>query len=129
LDKYFTTTAMSPIKSYRDLEVYDLAHDLAMEIFSITLTFPSNEKYSLIDQIRRSSRSVSVNICEGWGKRHYKQQFKKYLIDSLGSLEETTEWIRFSFDCNYLDLDNKNLLLRKYHELGAKIYKLHENWK
>jgi four helix bundle protein len=59
------------IKSFLDLEMYVLAHTFAMKIFEITKCFPSDEKYSLTDQIRRSSRSIAGNIAEGWGKREY----------------------------------------------------------
>jgi four helix bundle protein len=119
---------MSPIKSFTDLDVYKLSHDFAMIIYKISYKFPPEEKYALIDQIRRSSRSISANIAEGWGKRIYKKMFKRHLMDAMGSLEETMEWILFSFDCDYIDSDLKDSLINKYHEIGAKLYKLNENW-
>ena len=119
---------MSPIKSFTDLEVYKLSHDFAMRIYKISFIFPPEEKYALTDQIRRSSRSISANIAEGWGKRSYKKLFKRHLIDAMGSLEETMEWILYSFDCEYIEVESKNSLLCKYHEIGAKLYKLNENW-
>jgi len=73
------------IKSITDLKVYNLAFELAMEIFNLTLTFPKNERYSLTDQIRRSSRSVAINIREGFAKRKYANVFIRHLNDSLGS--------------------------------------------
>ncbi|MFC2125941.1 four helix bundle protein [Bacteroidota bacterium] len=119
---------MSKIKSFKDLEVYKLAHKLAMDIFVITKEFPTEEKYSLTDQIRRSSRSVSVNITEGWGKRVYENLFKKHLIDANGSLDETKEWLEYAHDCNYIDDITYEDLYNRSLELGAKLYKLHENW-
>ena len=77
------------IKSVKDLKVYNLAFELAMEIFKLTLTFPKDEKYSLTDQIRRSSRSAAINIREGFAKRKYENVFIRHLNDSLGSSEET----------------------------------------
>lgn len=85
---------MKSIKSLKDLKVYQLAYELAMEIFEITKTFPPEEKYSLTDQIRRSSRSVPINIREGFAKRKYEQIFIRHLNDALGSSEETGDgWI------------------------------------
>ena len=119
---------MSPIKSFSDLDVYRLSHEFAMNIFRISFNFPPEEKYSLTDQIRRSSRSISVNIAEGWGKRTYIRLFKRHLIDALGSLEETMEWILYSFDCDYIDIELKKRLFDKGREIGAKLYKLNDNW-
>ena len=80
------------IKSVSDLDVFRLSYQLAMEIFQTAKTFPKEEKYSLTDQIVRSSRSVSANIAEDWGRRTYENEFKKYLVYALGSLEETKVW-------------------------------------
>ena len=65
------------IKTFLDLEIYNLSRQLAKEIFQLTLQFPSEERYSLTDQIRRSSRSIKANIAEGWGKRIYINNFKR----------------------------------------------------
>ena len=119
---------MKKIQSFKDLEVYKLAHKLAMDIFFISKDFPVEEKYSLTDQIRRSSRSVSVNIAEGWGKRIYENLFKKHLIDANGSLDETKEWLEYAHDCTYIDDIHYEDLYNRSLELGAKLYKLHENW-
>ena len=91
-----------PIKSFLDLDVYKLSRELAKEIFQLTLKFPVEEKYSLTDQIRRSSRSVKANIAEGWGKRIYLNSFKSHLVNSNGSLEETKSWCISALDCNYI---------------------------
>lgn len=73
-----------------------------MEIFEITKTFPIDEKYSLVDQIRRSSRSVCANIAEGWRKRKYKAVFVNKLTDSMQEASETQTWLEFSLACNYI---------------------------
>lgn len=91
------------IKSFSDLEVYALSHDLAMDIFKLSKNFPAEEKYSLTSQIVRSSRSVCANIAEGFGRKVYLPEFKKHLIYSAGSLEETKAWINFAVDCSYID--------------------------
>lgn len=111
------------------MEVYQSSHNLAMKIFVLTKIFPVEERYSLTDQIRRSSRSVAANIAEGWGKRIFPLQFKKHLVDSLGSLEETKSWLKFSKDCDYLQSADYEELFSAYDNLGGKIWKLHEVWK
>ncbi len=119
----------APIKTFTDLEVYKSSHKLAMKIFFLSKKFPVEERYSLTDQIRRSSRSIAANIAEGWGKRIFPLQFKRHLVDSLGSLEETKSWILFSRDCEYLQSIDFEELFNEYDNLGGKIWKLHEVWK
>ena len=117
------------IKTVLDLEVFKLSYHLAMEIFNVSRHFPKEEKYSLTDQVVRSSRSIPANIAEGWGKRVYENDFKKHLIYSMGSLEETKVWLYFAKDCLYPSEETFDSLNKKYDELGARIYKLYENWK
>jgi len=117
------------IKTVLDLEVFNISYKLAMDIFTVSRNFPKSETYSLTDQITRSSRSIPSNIAEGWGKRIYQNDFKKHLTYAMGSLEETKVWLNFSKDCGYLSSDIFDTLNKKYDELGAKIYKLYENWK
>ena len=111
-----------------DLNVYNIAFELAMKIFRISIKFPKEEKYSLTDQIRRSSRSISINISEGWGKRIYVPIFKRHLIDALGSLEETKGWLEYCKACEYVTEEEYDDLYTNYDKLGAMIYRLHENW-
>lgn len=74
---------MTGYKGFRDLIVYQKSYKLAMEVFEVTKTYPKEEKYSLVDQIRRSSRSVPSNIAEAWVKRKYPKSFVSKLLDSL----------------------------------------------
>ena len=117
------------IKIVLDLEVFKLSYQLAMEIFNVSRHFPKEERYSLTDQVVRSSRSISANIAEGWGKRIYESEFKKHLIYAMGSLEETKMWLYFAKDCLYLPEEKFIDLNAKYDELGARVYKLYENWR
>ena len=80
---------MSKVGSFKDLIVFQKAYKLAMEIFEISKTFPNEEKYSLTDQMRRSSRSVTSNLAESWAKRRYERAFVNKLTDSLGEENET----------------------------------------
>ena len=118
----------SQIKSVKDLKVYNLAYQLAMEIFEISSKFPKEELYSLANQIRRSSRSVPINIREGFVKRHYKQVFVRHLIDALGSSEETRGWLDFFLDCNYIPKNKYTDLDNRYDEVNAMLFSLKKRW-
>lgn len=117
------------IKSYKDLEVYRLSFELAMEIFELTRNFPKEEVYSLTSQIVRSSRSVSANITEGWAKRRYENEFKRHLVYSLGSASETETWIKFSLECGYISEEQSKSLTEKANTVGKMLTKLHQNWR
>jgi len=93
---------MPNIRSYRELRVYQAAFDAAMRIFELTKSFPAEERYSLVDQIRRSSRSVCANIAEAWRKRRYQAHFVSKLSDAESEAEETRIWLQFSCRCGYL---------------------------
>jgi len=116
------------IKSVKDLNVYQIAYELATEIFEITKKFPKEETYSLTDQMRRSSRSVAINTREGYAKRKYEQVFIRHLNDSLGSSEETRGWLDFAKDCMYMTKDEHKRLDDKYDEVNAMLYSLMNNW-
>jgi four helix bundle protein len=108
-------------KRVQDLEVYKLAFETAMKIFEITKLFPSEEKFSLIDQIRRSSRSVCANLAEGWRKRKYKAVFVNKLIDAAQGAAETQTWLEFSLRCNYLKSDVFDELFESYEHIFAML--------
>jgi len=108
---------MSTINSYRDLIVYQKAYKLAMEIFEISKDFPKEEKYSLIDQIRRSSRSIATNIAEAWAKIQYIKSFVSKLTDSFAEEYETEVWVDFSRDCQYISDKEHKKLLGEYSEV------------
>ena len=117
------------IKIVVDMEVFLLSYKLAMNIFHSVVKFPKEEKYSLTEQIIRSSRSVSANIAEGWGKRIYENEFKRHLIYAMRSLEETKVWLYFARDCGYMAINDFDNFIADYDKCGSKIYKLFENWK
>jgi len=94
---------MSKIESFKDLIVYQKAYKLAMEIFQLTVNWPKEEKYSLTDQIRRSSRSITSGIAEAWARRRYEKSFVSKLIESLGEEFETETWLNYAVDCKYIN--------------------------
>jgi four helix bundle protein len=93
---------VSNIRDFRELEVYKLAIESAMRVFELTKGFPKEERYSLTDQIRRSSRSVCANIAEAWRKRRYPNAFVSKLNDSEAEAAETQVWLEFAVRCGYL---------------------------
>ena len=93
------------MRGHRDLKVFQLSYALAMEIFEVSKSFPREEVYSLTDQIRRSSRSVAVNIAEGFRKRQYPKVFVNKLSDSDGEATETQVWLDFALGCHYISED------------------------
>ncbi len=103
------------ISHFRELDVYRKSFETAMTIFEISRTFPPEEKFSLVDQIRRSSRSVCSNLAEAWRKPRYPAVFKNKLTDSMQEASETQSWLEFSLACNYID-NNRFLELDKEYE-------------
>lgn len=98
-----------------------------MEIFEISKSFPKEEIYSLTDQIRRSSRSVCVNIGEGYRKRRYSKHFTSKMTDSDGECSETQIWLDFARDCKYIDEITRNKLYKDYEEVGRMLGSMADN--
>ncbi|HEY4326979.1 MAG TPA: four helix bundle protein [Mucilaginibacter sp.] len=117
------------IKTFFDLDVYRLGNDYSMKIYFLTRSFPKSETYSLTSQIVDSSRSICANIAEGWGRRVYESEFKKFLIYSMGSLQETKSWLNFAVQCSYISEDIFKELMDESEVIGSKLFKLHQNWK
>jgi four helix bundle protein len=109
-------------RGYRDLKVYKRSYQLALEVYKITKTFPQEEKYALVDQIRRSSRSVPANLAEAWKKRRYEKAFISKLIDCAGEAGETEVWLDFSRDFKYIDIEKYNKLMDGYDEVNRMLY-------
>ena len=109
------------IRSHKELNVFKCSFDLALQIHHLTKAFPSEEKYSLTDQIRRSSRSVAANIAEAFSKRRYPKSFISKLLDSEGEAAETQVWLNFAFAFGYLDEKIIQNLDDKYDHIQAQI--------
>ncbi|MBP7050844.1 MAG: four helix bundle protein [Phycisphaerae bacterium] len=93
------------IRHFRDLEVYKRAFDVAMEVFELTKGFPAEERFSMVDQKRRASRSVCTNIAEGWRKRRYAAVFRNKMTDAMQEASETQCWLEFARACRYISDD------------------------
>jgi four helix bundle protein len=115
------------LRGYRDLKVYQLAYRLATEVFKETKTFPHDERFSLISQIRRSSRSVAANIAEGFRKRQYPNMFVSKLADADAEATETQVWLDFARDCGYLAGEKHEQLTAGYGEVGRMLSSMMSN--
>jgi len=102
----------------KDLEVFKQATEQAMKIFEISKSFPVEEKYSLTDQIRRSSRSVCANLSEAYRKRQYPAHFISKISDSDMENTETQTWFYFAYKCKYINLETFNILIEKSQSIG-----------
>lgn len=112
---------MAQLGGFRDLKVYQLAYSTAMEIFQVTRLFPKDERFSLIDQMRRSSRSVAANIAEGFRKRQYPSMFASKMADADAEATETQVWLDFARDCGYITQERHSELMRKYEDIGRML--------
>ncbi len=122
---------MELIKSHRELEVYQLSFRASMRIFEITKEFPKEERYSLIDQIRRSSRSVCANMAEAWSKRIYPAAFVAKISDCEAEASETQTWLDFSTACGYLSRNTYEELNQEYDNVLGKLVNMRihpEKW-
>jgi four helix bundle protein len=109
------------IESFRDLWVYKAAIKAAMRIFEITKTFPSEERYSMTDQMRRASRSVCSNIGEAWRRRRYKAAFIAKLNDSETEATETQVWLELALLSGYISEDTYNEMFTEYESITAQL--------
>lgn len=109
------------VQNAKQLRVYARAYDLAMTIFQLTKSFPSDEKYSLTSQIRRSSRSVCLNLCEAWAKRRYEAHFLSKLTDCDGEINETETALDFAHDSGYLPAAEHQRLVMECQGIGRML--------
>jgi four helix bundle protein len=115
------------VRNHEDWEVYQIAFEAAMKIFELTQRFPKEERYSLTDQIRRSSRSVCANLAEAWRKRIYKAAFISKLSDSAAEAAETQTWLAFAMRCGYLNQDAGEDLKQTYDQVLGRLVNLINN--
>ena len=115
---------MGLAKDVTDLEVYRLAFDLQQRVFDITKKYPTEEKHSLTDQIRRSARSVGANISEAWKKRRYPAHFISKLTDSDGEQAETCHWLRTAVACRYVAAEQAAVIAAEYSHVSGMLNKM-----
>jgi len=115
---------MALAKDVTDLEVYQSAFDLQQRVFMLSKTFPAAEKYSLTDQVRRSSRSVGANVSEAWKKRRYPAHFVSKLTDADGEQSETCHWLRTAVASQYMASDEGVALIDQYGHVSGILNKM-----
>lgn len=109
------------ITRHTELEVYQKSFAAAMRIFELSKGFPAEERFSLTDQIRRSSHSVWTSLAEAWRKRHYEAHWASKLTDSEAEAAETQAWIQFAVECKYLERENGSEVYREYEAILAML--------
>lgn len=112
------------IRSFQELRVYQQSLALQQAIFQLSKRWPSEERYALTDQIRRSSRSIGANIAESWAKRRYPAHFTSKLSDADGELQETAHWLFTASVCNYLTSNEHSGLDLRIQEIGKSLGKM-----
>ena len=115
------------IRYHWELDVYTLSTQAAMKIFSVSKNFPKEEIYSLTDQIRRSSRSVSSNIAESWRRRKYEKAFVNKLNEAEAEAAETQVWLEYAVKCDYLDEEERRDLHARYDQIIGKLVTMENN--
>ena len=117
------------IKSFKDLEVYTEAYELAIIVNKAVNKLPIFEKHDLGSQLRRCSKSPPANIAEGWAKRRFPKEFKRHLDSAIGSCNEMEVHISMAKDLRYWNKDFCDCLITRYIHLGGKLVNLRNNWK
>lgn len=109
---------MNKVESFKELEAYKLAFSVQQTIYDLSKRWPSEEKFAITDQIRRSSRSIGANLAESWAKRRYPAHFLSKLTDADGELQETIHWLDTALACNYVALDEHGEIAGRLAKTG-----------
>src|ERR1700687_2847390 len=117
------------VKTYKDLNVFRDAYQLALDVSRASRTLPGYEQFEIGKQLRRATRSIPANIVEGWAKRASPLEFKRYLQISIGSCEECKFWLEMSRDEGYFTQQDCEELTNRFNVIGAMLRSLWENWK
>ncbi|HSH39792.1 MAG TPA: four helix bundle protein [Chthoniobacterales bacterium] len=117
---------MAKISSFRDLNVYQRGREEARAIFLLTKAFPPEERYSLTDQIRRSSRAVNAMVAEAWAKRRYEAAFVSKINDALGEAMETQAWLDHAADCEYITHTHFKAADDAWQQIGGMLHRMSE---
>ena len=118
------------IKSFEDLEVFQRSYKISLEIHKFSLEFPKREQYGLADQIRRASKSICVNIAEGYAKQHHSRpEFKRYLVMAIGSSDEMRVWLRYCLDLSYITEETWINWRNEYKQISKMLQGVYRSWK
>lgn len=115
---------MATIRSFRDLDVYTQAREQAKKVFAVTKSFPREERFSLTDQIRRSSRAVNAMIAEAWARRMYPAAFINKIDEAMGEAMETQAWLDHALDAEYINQSQHRSLDDSWQRIGAMLNRM-----
>jgi four helix bundle protein len=118
-----------PIKTYKDLEVFQMSYSLALDVSKATRAFPPFEQFEIGRQVRRAARSIPANIVEGWAKRASAAEFKRVLLIAIGSCDECKLWLDMSRDEGYLPTGRCAELQSRFNRVGAMLKNLWKQWR
>ncbi len=123
-------SVINTVRSFEDLEVFQRAYALSLDIHKTSLGFPKIEQFAMADQVRRASKSICANIAEGFGKqRESSAEFKRFLMMAVGSADEMLVWIRYCSDLGYIDGETFDFWKREYKEIARMLRGLHRSWR
>ena len=117
------------IKRFEDLDVFQRGYKVSLEIHKLSLRMPKEEQYGLADQMRRASKSICANLAEGFGKQSVSaNEFKRFVLMSMGSADEMRVWLRYCYDLGYMDQVVWKGLSEEYHRVARMLNSLRSNW-
>ena len=124
------TGTPSRVRSFEDLDVFQRAYRVSLEIHRASMAFPKEEQYGgLADQIRRASKSICANLAEGYGKKAYSAaEFRRYLQMAVGSADEMRVWIRYGLDLGYIDEETWRRWRDEYQAIAKMLQGLSRRW-
>jgi len=114
-------------KTFEDLDVFKRAYRVSLDVHKASLKLPKIEQFSLGDQIRRASKSITANLAEGYGKRISKAEFRRFIQIAIGSADEMRVWIRYCFDLGYITEKQWNVWRLEYQEIAKMLNGLHKS--
>jgi four helix bundle protein len=121
---------MKQIRRFGDLEVFQLAYRVSLEIHRLTLELPREEQCGLADQMRKASKSICANVAEGFGKQNIsKAEFKRFVLIAMGSADEMRVWLRYCLDLDYIDETRWKKWSEDYQRIAKMLNSLHTSWK
>ena len=124
-----TVRSKSDAATFDDLEVFQRAYRISLDVHRASLTFPAVEQYGLADQVRRASKSICGNIAEGFGKRRRSTaEFKRYLLMAIGSADEMQVWLRYCDDLGYIDQKTCGVWRDEYRQIARMLQGLYSSW-
>ena len=123
------TKAENRVSSFEDLEVFQRAYRVSLEVHKESLQFPKIEQYAMADQIRRASKSICANIAEGFAKqRRSSAEYRRYLLMAIGSADEMRVWIRYCLDLNYIDGATSSRWREEYIVIAKMLQAIYTRW-